>query len=168
MWFLFRKAAFLIADCGTMKFLGKPKWSKTPDIHSDIKKENWRFIFNSPLVALERLELSQTEPESGVLPLHHKARFLFTVLGCSLLTVQNYYFLLIPPNFQHKKITFSQYFFCGTKLYFEYQWFRPCLSKNYGGWGRRIAADLVFWRRSSLTAVTDEEARRCRDSAMGR
>ncbi|GEM_PF-2775979 len=24
-------------------------------------------------VALERLELSQTEPESGVLPLHHKA-----------------------------------------------------------------------------------------------
>ena len=27
-------------------------------------------------VALERLELSQTEPESGVLPLHHKAGFL--------------------------------------------------------------------------------------------
>ena len=27
------------------------------------------------LVALERLELSQTEPESGVLPLHHKAIF---------------------------------------------------------------------------------------------
>ena len=26
-------------------------------------------------VALERLELSQTEPESGVLPLHHKAIF---------------------------------------------------------------------------------------------
>ena len=29
--------------------------------------------FISPLVALEGLEPSQTEPESGVLPLHHKA-----------------------------------------------------------------------------------------------
>ncbi len=28
-------------------------------------------------VALERLELSQTEPESGVLPLHHKALLFF-------------------------------------------------------------------------------------------
>ncbi len=28
---------------------------------------------NHKIVALERLELSQTEPESGVLPLHHKA-----------------------------------------------------------------------------------------------
>ncbi len=31
----------------------------------------WDFHFSE--VALERLELSQTEPESGVLPLHHKA-----------------------------------------------------------------------------------------------
>ena len=46
------------------------------------------FLFK---VALERLELSQSEPESGVLPLHHKAisESLFSVLGCSLLTLQN-------------------------------------------------------------------------------
>lgn len=36
------------------------------------------------VVALERLELSQTEPESGVLPLHHKAIFYdFMSLGIS-------------------------------------------------------------------------------------
>ena len=29
--------------------------------------------FNSPLVALEGFEPSQAEPESDVLPLHHKA-----------------------------------------------------------------------------------------------
>lgn len=38
--------------------------------------------FNSPLVALEGFEPSQAEPESDVLPLHHKARCLsFTSLG---------------------------------------------------------------------------------------
>lgn len=46
-----------------------------------IKKENRSLHFNKELailkVALERFELSQAEPESDVLPLHHKAMSLF-------------------------------------------------------------------------------------------
>ena len=37
--------------------------------------------FNSPLVALEGFEPSQAEPESDVLPLHHKAIFRLALSG---------------------------------------------------------------------------------------
>lgn len=37
--------------------------------------------FNSPLVALEGFEPSQAEPESDVLPLHHKAIFVVNLSG---------------------------------------------------------------------------------------
>ena len=44
-------------------------------------------------VALEGFEPSQAEPESDVLPLHHKARFV------SLLRLQSYVLLPYLPNF---------------------------------------------------------------------
>ena len=41
--------------------------------------------FISPLVALEGFEPPQAEPESDVLPLHHKAMCLAQVVSLSLL-----------------------------------------------------------------------------------
>ncbi len=49
--------------------------------------------FNSPLVALEGFEPSQAEPESDVLPLHHKARFI------GVLRVQSYGIFFICASF---------------------------------------------------------------------
>lgn len=49
--------------------------------------------FNSPLVALEGFEPSQAEPESDVLPLHHKAIqnvILIGSLAVFVLRVQRY------------------------------------------------------------------------------
>ena len=59
-------------------------------------------------VALERLELSQTEPESGVLPLHHKAIFNLSFLLvnlCSLFDDAKLVIIFEPTKFFRQKIS---------------------------------------------------------------
>lgn len=64
---------------------------------ANLAKENCSQLIISYLqfyfVALEGFEPSQAEPESDVLPLHHKARFV------SLLRLQSYVLLPYLPNF---------------------------------------------------------------------